>query len=795
MATAEGATSAFAEAYAGGAIQVATAANYAFLYNFAATSNGGFYVTETPLFTAEAVGSANVTFANTGTFTVNAEAVANGANAAEARAFALGVGQIVAGDVVTASFLNDGHFEVHATASASAPDGLAAAAATAVGYALIASGGTINVRNTTDTSLVVLAVADATGATTVETANAIGITILGVPFGTGTAVTPTDGFVSGTITNTGTIDVRGIANGGTASATGIVVSGAATVVPPAGHNLIITNDAASILAAFSVDGGATFARGMAIDVSLADVGSTLINLFGEGSVYGHIDLAAADDIVVDSGETEFDGIINPEFDPQPSLPRGGAPQGVDPSPAFDGTLTINPDGSLFLVDDPTGNNFYDGPSFVYIGEFSTTGNIAYELRTAGAAADVTAHYPQVFANTANLGGTLEVRVNNEAVAGPLLYDDEVVWEQVIEADVLNGEFDGLVFDAPGPLINIEIVYPPDAGPANVDLRLTRTPFGDLGGETPNQAAVGAGIEAVYDVNLTGPFAELLAEIFTLDEAQYFDALDQLSGIQYLNFVNAVRNNSFVINSFVSDQIDCAIELRGVDECRAPEDKGHLWVMGTYNWASHDTTDVFIGYDANSWSGTIGGDVVFGDGGKVGAFAGYRDVDVDNDPFDLGLDGGNVQANGWQLGIYAAYDPGQFYIRGIGSYSMLNGDSERLIDIGNITGTASGDFDANVWSFYAEAGGRFDMGGSWLTPFVAIDHTSVKFEEFSETGVPGANLEIDGKSNKDTIGLVGLKWAGNFGGIIPEAKIAYRHDFDEDTHLEDAVRRCAGGQRL
>ena len=138
-------------------------------------------------------------------------------------------------------------------------------------------------------------------------------------------------------------------------------------------------------------------------------------------------------------------------------------------------------GSLFLVDDPTGNNFYDGPSFLYVGEFTTTGNIAYELRTAGAAADVTAHYPQIFANTANIDGSLEVRVNNEAVAGPLLYDDEVVWEQVIEADTLNGTFDELIFDAPGPLINIEIVYPPEAGPANVDLRMTRTPFGDLGG--------------------------------------------------------------------------------------------------------------------------------------------------------------------------------------------------------------------------------------------------------------------------------------------------------------------------
>ena len=71
---------------------------------------------------------------------------------------------------------------------------------------------------------------------------------------------------------------------------------------------------------------------------------------------------------------------------------------------------------------------------------------------------------------------------------------------------------------------------------------------------------GAGrLQDSFNIDLEGPYAELLAEIFTLNEGEYFDVLDQLSGIQYLNFVSAIRNNSFVLDSFLLDE-DEKIEL-------------------------------------------------------------------------------------------------------------------------------------------------------------------------------------------------------------------------------------------
>ena len=126
----------------------------------------------------------------------------------------------------------------------------------------------------------------------------------------------------------------------------------------------------------------------------------------------------------------------------------------------------------------------------------------------------------------------------------------------------------------------------------------------------------------------------------------------------------------------------------------------------------------------------------------------------------------------------------FYIRGIGSYSSLDGDSDRDVSIGTIVGTIAGDPDVNVWSFYLEGGGRFDVSeDSWVTPYVALDYTSMKLKSFTEESVTGANLDFDSQTESQFSGILGVKWTGNFGGIIPEAKLAYRHNFGDDIGVD------------
>ena len=155
-----------------------------------------------------------------------------------------------------------------------------------------------------------------------------------------------------------------------------------------------------------------------------------------------------------------------------------------------------------------------------------------------------------------------------------------------------------------------------------------------------------------------------------------------------------------------DQLDCAIDARGLDNCRTPDEGGRVWIMGEYGWADLDSNDNAIGYDGNHWAGTLGGEYRFGNF-ALGAFFGYRNVDVD---FPDALVGSSDRRQA--AGIWAsprAMTSATCYVRGIGSYSSLDGDSERDISIGTIVGSAAGDPDVNVWSFYGEGGYRFDLG--------------------------------------------------------------------------------------
>src|SRR5690606_17920600 len=127
--------------------------------------------------------------------------------------------------------------------------------------------------------------------------------------------------------------------------------------------------------------------------------------------------------------------------------------------------------------------------------------LALELPVAADPADAALDYPQIFANAANIDGNLEIRANHGV---PVLWDDSYTFENVIEADVLNGTFDDVIVANAGPLISAQAIY--DAAD-NVDINIERTPFDDgclAFGGTFNQCSTAGGIENVYSIGLTGP---------------------------------------------------------------------------------------------------------------------------------------------------------------------------------------------------------------------------------------------------------------------------------------------------
>ncbi len=362
-----------------------------------------------------------------------------------------------------------------------------------------------------------------------------------------------------------------------------------------------------------------------------------------------------------------------------------------------------------------------------------------------------------------------------------LFGDSYSFDNVIDANTLNGTISRVVTNTGTPLLAPVAVY--DSG-ANVDLTITRVGFGAVSGLTRNQSAVGGGIEAVYDPTLTGPFAGLLANLFLLDATDYPVALEQLTGAQTAGYLQSLRNSSQQLNTVVADQADCLTSPDGIEGCRKPETGPRLWLVAGQNSANLDSDGNAPESDARQPFAVVGLDYVMGSA-TIGGYLGYRDLEVDFDRQD-----GRVQADGWTLGLRASYDTGDYYVRGVGSYSQLSGSSVRSINILSTSGTAAGKPDTTTVSLYAEAGARFAVGGTWLTPFIALDYADTELDAFTESGVPGANLAYSGQSVSQASFLAGVKWTGRLGPIIPEARIAYRSDlgdaaFDATARFADA----------
>jgi len=733
-------------------------------------------------------------FSNTGTYSVTANAVASGSTAL-AHANATGLRQ--SGTNVSFADVNGGEFDVSANASGGTADAHAvgisvAAAGTALQAAAaagsISNSGTINV------------VANAAGATStrVTGAGTSATTVVAAHSNaTATGIAVSGAAVDTTITNTGSINVDAItANGdavtdplspgGTATAYGIRVTGAAGVAPTT--EVLTINNAGDIRVRESGDGGATWHRGEAIDVSAAP-NASVINLIS-GNIYGNIEIQAADAINVQTGTTYFDGIVN-----SANLPTGGVTAAdLDAGLAGVGTINIDNGGNLELADphfsgDPT---TYDGPAYVFADTLNVgaDGTLTFQLEPAVAGTQPVGTYPQVFVDTANLSGTLAADIQPKNG----LLQDNYFWDSVIDANVRNGTFDQCVVSGPlaGSLFLGDLTCTYDAN-NNVDLSISRVPFTSITGLNANGTGAAAGLECIYSPTLTGGIANLFADLFLFTNTDNLNvALNQLAGASYANYLDSFPSLGVHYDDLVDHATNCEIPaLAGsVLECRTSSPI-HVWGQLDYQWRKTDGDSEAGGSKSKRFSGLLGVDASVGGAAILGVEGGYVTNHLDDNLF-----GDSLKGKGWQVGAYGVYDPGSFFIKGVTTYSSLNGNSTRHLDFAGLApgatfaATVTGDPDVKMWTGGLHAGARFPMSGSSVfTPYLNYDYVHAKMDGFIENGATGAELHLDSNTSNHSFLTGGVKWATQMGGVVPELNVGYRYRFGSDHATVSEAFQC------
>jgi hypothetical protein len=593
-----------------------------------------------------------------------------------------------------------------------------------------------------------------------------------------------------TITNSGSINVdAAVADGRTAIAMGIVALSNGFTEP--GSDAVLTiNNSGDIIVRQSVDGGETWKRGLAINVAgnpergvLAASNTTVVNLLGGGNIYGNIALRAegGDVINVSDGETVLDGIINPA-----SIPADGISEAdLDSGFAGVGTLNILDGGTLFLRDrrlDPDFADMYDGPSYAFIDRLNVAGDgtIAFELQPTAPGDQPAGTYSQVFTDSAKLdGGTLEARVTTASG----LFADGYAWDNLIDANALSGTFDQCVLGGAysgSVLLSLTCSY--DSG-ANVDLALTRTHFGDVSGLNANGRSVGAGLECIYDVALTGAVAGMFGDLFKFDDpANYNVALNMLSGSVYANYLNSFPSLGVHYNDLADRSTDCEVPaLAGsVLECRQSSPL-HVWGQIDYQTRKADGDEEAGSGRSKRFTGLLGIDATVASSVIAGVEGGYVSNQFRDHQF-----GDSVKGNGWQVGGYAVWDPGSFFLKGMTTYSAMSGDSSRRVDWTDLApgatfaGRLNGSPDVRMWTLGLHGGARLQLGGgSVVTPYVDYDYVRSTMDGFTESGLEGANLTVESAKANRSFLTGGVKWATRIGGVVPQLNLGYRYRFGNE----------------
>ena len=198
--------------------------------------------------------------------------------------------------------------------------------------------------------------------------------------------------------------------------------------------------------------------------------------------------------------------------------------------------------------------------------------------------------------------------------------------------------------------------------------------------------------------------------------------------------------------------------------------------------------------------TLGGDVLAqrldglaGDNLLVGIAVGLYA------PGDLDFDNGNTvnQDAGYQVGAYAQFDPGQYYLRGFVGYGAWRAEAVRTISIGSLSGVNSGTFDVSAWNVSGEAG--FDLikeANLTVTPFGGLSYTRASLGNFTETGFATSALSGGGDGNQFDgyagLRLSGMAYKGGNATIMPEIAAGYVYNFSDEATVTNTLTAAPSG---
>lgn len=405
--------------------------------------------------------------------------------------------------------------------------------------------------------------------------------------------------------------------------------------------------------------------------------------------------------------------------------------------------------------------------------------------------------------TQTAGSTYQVEVNNQGQSDKVVVSGKAVLQGGAVTFVpLSNSFAGqqtyTILSAAGGVTgsyagvqsNYAFLFPSLAYDTNnVYLNVARS-FA-RGGQTQNQAAVGAALDAsaAGAANTGSAFAATLATLTMMDPATGAAALNTLSGQSYAAFASAGVASAQLFMSNFTGQAGGA--SRGANRVALAE---------ACDVACDPTAPARWG----AWGGAVGGlGTITGNanaGGltyNLGGFAAGVDYRVTPNflmGVTVGFNSGSQWVSGFQgvgttstiqAGLYGSYTQGPVYLDVLAAYAYADNWMTRPIAVPGLAAvTAQGRTGTNQFFGQIETGYRVELGGiadAYVTPFVRLQGAAANQNAFSESGAGALGLSVAAQATSSLRTVLGAQLGGAFDlgwrdRLALQVKLGWGHEF-------------------
>ncbi|RBP44248.1 uncharacterized protein YhjY with autotransporter beta-barrel domain [Roseimicrobium gellanilyticum] len=196
----------------------------------------------------------------------------------------------------------------------------------------------------------------------------------------------------------------------------------------------------------------------------------------------------------------------------------------------------------------------------------------------------------------------------------------------------------------------------------------------------------------------------------------------------------------------------------------------LFASGGFASADVDWRGLASGFEAESWSGTLGAERRLAEDLVLGLAGTYLQTDGDFDSR------GAVDLDGFAISAYLSWTPGNFYVDTLYSFGSFEEDIHRRTGLGT---TATAEPDSENHSVEFNAGYNFRLGALQTGPFIGLDYRNGELDGYAEQSAGRGSLAYEDQKYDSLVTRVG--WQASyrietgFGAITPQIRAAWERE--------------------